>query len=112
RCSALRALPPRPRAARASVPRRGRARPTPRRGADGPTVVVMTDPELRARYVGQIRRDGAPMSGELALAFATVPREAFVSDGFQGRDGGWVRPGDRDFLPAVYRDDVLITKVD
>jgi protein-L-isoaspartate(D-aspartate) O-methyltransferase len=68
--------------------------------------------ELRARFVEQIRRDGAPMSAELAAAFATVPREAFVVEGFQGRDGGWVSPGDPDFLPAVYRDDVLVTKVD
>jgi protein-L-isoaspartate(D-aspartate) O-methyltransferase len=72
----------------------------------------MTDPDLRARYVAQIRRDGAPMTDDLAAAFATVPREAFVAEGFQGSDGGWVRPGDREFLPAVYRDDVLVTKID
>jgi protein-L-isoaspartate(D-aspartate) O-methyltransferase len=68
--------------------------------------------DLRHRYVEQIRRDGAPLSGELAAAFATVPREAFVAEGFQRRDGSWAVPGDRDFLSTVYRDDVLVTKVD
>jgi protein-L-isoaspartate(D-aspartate) O-methyltransferase len=70
----------------------------------------MTD--LRERYLEQIRRDGAPLSSPLAAAFATVPREAFVADGFQRRDGTWAKPGDPDFLDTVYRDDVLITKVD
>jgi len=68
--------------------------------------------DLRERYVEQIRRDGAPLTAELAAAFATVPREAFVAGGFQRRDGTWVRPGDKDFLDTVYRDDVLITKID
>ncbi|HEU4347558.1 MAG TPA: methyltransferase domain-containing protein [Actinoplanes sp.] len=72
----------------------------------------MTQPDLRARYVEQIRRDGAPMSDQLAAAFAAVPREVFVTDGFQRRNGGWVNPGDRDFLPTVYSDDVLVTKID
>ena len=71
----------------------------------------MSDSGLRARYVAQIRRDGAPLSDDLAAAFATVPREAFVAEGFRGADG-WVRPGDKEFLPAVYRDDVLVTKID
>jgi protein-L-isoaspartate(D-aspartate) O-methyltransferase len=68
--------------------------------------------ERRERYVAQIRRDGAPLSGELARAFATVPRETFIGAGFQRRDGGWVRPGDAGFLDTVYTDDVLVTKVD
>jgi protein-L-isoaspartate(D-aspartate) O-methyltransferase len=67
--------------------------------------------ELRGRYVEQIRRHGAPLTRELAAAFATVPREAFVGNGFQRRNGTWVAPGDRDFLATVYRDDVLITKL-
>ncbi|GGK85102.1 protein-L-isoaspartate O-methyltransferase family protein [Mangrovihabitans endophyticus] len=70
----------------------------------------MTD--LRARYVEQIRPDGAPLTGALADAFAAVPREVFVPDGFRRRDGGWAVPGDADFLDLVYRDDVLVTKVD
>jgi protein-L-isoaspartate(D-aspartate) O-methyltransferase len=68
--------------------------------------------ELRERYLEQVRRDGAPLSAELASAFATVPREAFLANGFQRRDGTWARPGDRDFLDLVYRDDVLVTKVE
>jgi protein-L-isoaspartate(D-aspartate) O-methyltransferase len=68
--------------------------------------------ERSEQYVADIRRDGAPLSAELARAFATVPREAFVADGFQRRDGGWAKPGDADFLELVYGDDVLVTKVD
>jgi protein-L-isoaspartate(D-aspartate) O-methyltransferase len=71
----------------------------------------MTDSDRRAAYVEEIRR-GAPLSDELARAFATVPREAFVGRGFQDRDGRWTKPGDPGFLDAVYRDDVLVTKVD
>jgi protein-L-isoaspartate(D-aspartate) O-methyltransferase len=67
--------------------------------------------ELRDRYVEEILRDGAPMSAELAAAFATVPREAFLAGGFRRRNGTWARPGDRDFLNLVYSDDVLVTKV-
>jgi protein-L-isoaspartate(D-aspartate) O-methyltransferase len=67
--------------------------------------------ELRARFVEEIRR-GTPMSDELAAAFAAVPREAFVTGGFEHRDGRRLRPGDPGFLAAVYRDDVLVTKVD
>jgi protein-L-isoaspartate(D-aspartate) O-methyltransferase len=70
----------------------------------------MTGP--RGRYLEQIRRGGVELSPELAGAFASVPREVFVPDGFQRRDGAWVKPGDPDFLEIVYRDDVLVTKVD
>ncbi|AGZ44557.1 protein-L-isoaspartate O-methyltransferase family protein [Actinoplanes friuliensis] len=70
----------------------------------------MTD--LRRRYVDQIRRNWASLPPELAAAFAGVPREAFVTGGFQRRDGSWARPGSPGFLDAVYTDDVLITKVD
>ena len=68
--------------------------------------------DLRRRFVEQIRRDGAPLSDPLADALATVPREVFVAEGFQRRDGTWAVPGDRDFLTTVYHDDVLVTKVD
>ena len=68
--------------------------------------------ELRQQYVEQIRRGGATLTDELAAAFASVPREAFVTGGFQRRAGDWVKPGDPDFLATVYRDDVLVTKVD
>ncbi|MFC3385982.1 protein-L-isoaspartate O-methyltransferase family protein [Couchioplanes azureus] len=70
----------------------------------------MTD--LRRRFVERIRRDGAPLSPQLSAAFAAVPREAFVADGFQRRDGTWARPGSAGFLEDVYRNDVLVTKVD
>ena len=68
----------------------------------------MTD--LRRNFVEQVQR-GCTLSPELAAAFATVPREAFVPEGFQRRDGTWAKPGDRDFLELVYRDDVLVTKL-
>jgi protein-L-isoaspartate(D-aspartate) O-methyltransferase len=68
--------------------------------------------ELRARFVEQIRRNGAPLTGELAAAFAAVPREEFVVAGFQQREGRWVMPGDPGFLEIVYHDDVLVTKLD
>lgn len=70
----------------------------------------MTD--LRRRFVEQLRRHGAPLTPELAAAFAAVPRELFVADGFQRRDGSWSRPGTAGFRDAVYRDEVLVTKVD
>jgi protein-L-isoaspartate(D-aspartate) O-methyltransferase len=72
----------------------------------------MTGPELRAQYVEQIRRNSGPIGDDLAAAFAAVPREVFVRDGFQRRDGSWAKPGDSDFLPTVYTDDVLVTKID
>lgn len=67
---------------------------------------------LRERFVEEIRQNGVPLSAGLAEAFAAIPREAFVSGGFQGRDGTWVSPGDPDFLDVVYRNDVLVTKVE
>jgi len=70
----------------------------------------VTDP--RREFLEQIRQGGVSLSPELARAFATVRREAFVPDGFQRRDGSWVTPADPDFLSTVYRDDVLVTKVD
>jgi protein-L-isoaspartate O-methyltransferase len=76
----------------------------------GPYRETMTD--LRGRFVEQIRQNGAPLTPELAAAFAAVPREAFVTNGFQRRDGTWADPGDPDFLDLVYRDDVLVTKFD
>jgi protein-L-isoaspartate(D-aspartate) O-methyltransferase len=66
----------------------------------------------RGEFVEQIRRRGVTLSPELAAAFGSVPREAFVPDGFQRPDGSWAQPADPDFLPTVYRDDVLVTKVD
>jgi protein-L-isoaspartate(D-aspartate) O-methyltransferase len=68
--------------------------------------------DLRGRFVEQLRRNGAPMTPELAAAFAAVPRELFVAEGFQRRNGSWARPGSAGFRDAVYRDDVLVTKVD
>jgi len=66
----------------------------------------------RGQYLEQIRRGGVELSPELAGAFAAVPREVFVPDGFQRRDGTWAKPADPDFLEIVYSDDVLVTKVD
>src|SRR5690242_19730748 len=66
----------------------------------------------RKAYLDRIRRGGAALSPPLAAAFAAVPREIFVPDGFQRRDGTWAEPADPDFLELVYDDDVLVTKVD
>jgi protein-L-isoaspartate(D-aspartate) O-methyltransferase len=70
----------------------------------------MTGP--RGRLVEMIRHSGVRLSPELAAAFARVPREAFVPEGFQRRDGTWLTPADKGFLDTVYQDDVLVTKVD
>ncbi|BCJ41725.1 protein-L-isoaspartate O-methyltransferase [Actinoplanes ianthinogenes] len=69
----------------------------------------MADP--RRLFLDQIRQDGVPLTPELATAFATVPRELFVPDGFHRRDGSRVEPDDPGFLEAVYRNDVLVTKL-
>jgi protein-L-isoaspartate(D-aspartate) O-methyltransferase len=66
----------------------------------------------RRAYVEEIRQGGVSLTPELAAAFASVPREAFVPDGFQRRDGTWAKPADPDFLDLVYHDDVLVTKLD
>ncbi|WP_250036802.1 protein-L-isoaspartate O-methyltransferase family protein [Paractinoplanes maris] len=66
----------------------------------------------REAFLERIRHGGLVLSPELAAAFAEVPREVFVPDGFQRRDGTWAKPADPDFLDLVYDDDVLITKVD
>lgn len=67
--------------------------------------------DARRHYLDQIRRDGVTLTPALAAAFATVPREVFVPDGFLGRDGHRVVPADPEFLPTVYSNDVLVTKV-
>lgn len=67
--------------------------------------------ELRARFADLIRRERVPLTDDLIAAFAAVPREMFVPDGFR-HQGGWLRPGDPGFLEAVYSDDVLVTKLD
>ncbi|MFY1671861.1 protein-L-isoaspartate O-methyltransferase family protein [Plantactinospora sp. WMMB334] len=66
--------------------------------------------ELRARYVDDLRRDGL-LGEDLVRAFATVPREEFLATGFDGGGGRWVGPADPDFLPLVYRNHPLVTKV-
>ncbi|MEV4280891.1 protein-L-isoaspartate O-methyltransferase family protein [Actinoplanes xinjiangensis] len=65
--------------------------------------------DVRRRYLELIRGDG--LSPALAEAFATVPREVFVADGFHRRDGRRVMPADPEYLPTVYSDDVLVTKL-
>jgi protein-L-isoaspartate(D-aspartate) O-methyltransferase len=65
----------------------------------------------RARFVAALRRDGVVGDEAVAKAFASVPREAFVADGFRALDGRWVTAGDDDFLDEVYRNDALVTKV-
>ncbi|GAA4589950.1 protein-L-isoaspartate(D-aspartate) O-methyltransferase [Actinoplanes octamycinicus] len=67
--------------------------------------------DARRLFLDQIRQDGVPLTTELAAAFATVPRELFVPEGFHRRDGSRVEPDDPEFLAAVYRNDVLVTKL-
>ncbi|MBG0568916.1 protein-L-isoaspartate O-methyltransferase family protein [Actinoplanes aureus] len=67
--------------------------------------------DARRHYLDQIRRDGVTLTPSLAEAFAAVPREVFVPDGFYGGDGRRVLPADPDFLPTVYSNDVLVTKL-
>ncbi|MFC7533678.1 protein-L-isoaspartate O-methyltransferase [Actinoplanes sp. GCM10030250] len=67
--------------------------------------------DARRHYLDQIRYDGVPLSPALARAFAAVPREVFVPDGFHRRDGRRVLPADPDYLPTVYSNDVLVTKM-
>ena len=64
---------------------------------------------VRRRFLDGLR---LPAGGALAAAFAAVPREAFLTDGFHRRDGSRVRPGDPDFLDLVHTDDALVTKYD
>ncbi|BCB83535.1 protein-L-isoaspartate O-methyltransferase family protein [Phytohabitans suffuscus] len=66
----------------------------------------------RRRFAERLWREGAITRPEVAEAFATVPREAFVTEGFHGRDGTWVAPDAEGFLDAVYTNDVLVTKVE
>lgn len=68
--------------------------------------------DLRRRFAEELGRDAAGLPPRVVAAFAAVPREAFVRDGFHRRDGTWAGPGSDDFLETVYRDDVLVTKVD
>jgi protein-L-isoaspartate(D-aspartate) O-methyltransferase len=47
----------------------------------------------------------------VVAAFATVPREIFVAEGFHRRDGSRITEDDPGFLDAVYADDPLVTKL-
>jgi protein-L-isoaspartate(D-aspartate) O-methyltransferase len=65
----------------------------------------------RERLVALLRRGGAATRQDVLDAFATVPRETFLTHGFRpGGDDTQVHPGDEGFLDAVYRDDALVTK--
>ncbi|WP_328460276.1 methyltransferase domain-containing protein [Actinoplanes sp. NBC_00393] len=65
----------------------------------------------RRHYLDQIRRDGVTLAPAVAKAFGAVPREVFVPDGFYTGDGRRVLPADPEFLPTVYSNDVLVTKL-
>ncbi|MEU4688452.1 methyltransferase domain-containing protein [Actinoplanes sp. NPDC023714] len=67
--------------------------------------------DARRHYLDLIRQDGVRLSPPLARAFAAVPREVFVPDGFHRRDGSRVLPADPEFLRSVYSNDVLVTKL-
>ncbi|GIF50609.1 protein-L-isoaspartate(D-aspartate) O-methyltransferase [Asanoa ferruginea] len=73
----------------------------------------MTDvPALRERLVDVLRDDGGLTRDDVIQAFATVPRELFLADGFHLGEAGFLRPGDDGFLAAAYRNDALVTKFD
>jgi protein-L-isoaspartate(D-aspartate) O-methyltransferase len=65
----------------------------------------------RDRLVRGLRREGVMDNRAVADAFAAVPREVFLADGFRAVDGRWVEAADDDFLTEVYRNDALVTKV-
>jgi protein-L-isoaspartate(D-aspartate) O-methyltransferase len=72
----------------------------------------MTDAgSLRKRFAARLRAEGAITRDDVAAAFATVPREAFLTHGFHDGDGGFLRPGDARFLEGAYRNDALVTKL-
>ena len=65
----------------------------------------------RNRFVARLRRDGVIGNGAVAKAFTTVPRHAFMAEGFRTADGRWLTGTDPDFLEQVYRNEALVTKV-
>jgi protein-L-isoaspartate(D-aspartate) O-methyltransferase len=73
----------------------------------------MTDSrELREALVARLCETGAITRDDVADAFASVPREAFLAGGFRpGGTGPPLRPGDDAFVEAAYSDDALVTKV-
>lgn len=72
----------------------------------------MTDAgSLRERFAARLRAEGAITRDDVWTAFATVPREAFLTHGFHDGDGGFLRPGDARFVEGAYRNDALVTKL-
>ncbi|WP_189361143.1 rRNA adenine N-6-methyltransferase family protein [Thermogemmatispora tikiterensis] len=75
--------------------------------------------ELRAQLVAHLRRCGVLRSARVAAAFATLPREAFVSHCYvrTGDGRGWQSwqaeaCGPERWLELVYTDQVLVTRLD
>lgn len=67
--------------------------------------------EGRRALVAELRRYGTLTREDVARAFATVPREAFVAEGFHDRSSRRVGPGDARYARDVYRNEPLVTKL-
>lgn len=67
--------------------------------------------ESRRALVVELRRMGALTRPDVARAFATVPREVFVAEGYHHRSSRRISPTDEEFPRGVYRNDPLVTKL-